>query len=321
VNPNLFYVYAVTASNGTSESDTSVYLIGRPVSLPRVLSASYANQTVRVRFSRAMQSPIQAGMFAIEKNGEVRYAQSVAVARDGEEAVLSFRYLLLDTGRYVVRVSGLRDIFNARLDTNFNTASFTVTAETQRAFYIVGREILSPYRISLTMNRPIDPATALPENFTMKPDGRVKAVRVETDKLFLDLEGRPIGAFGFNVSLIVRNLRSIDGLLIDTANSGNVATFSATKETLADVFTYPNPYSKSSGLDYVMFANLTRKATIHIYTLNGKAIKTIEHEGDTGGVRWHLDTNNGEKVASGIYIYRITAEGVGEKMGKLAVVR
>jgi len=321
VNPNLFYVYAVTASDGISESDTSAYLIGRAVSLPRVLSASYANQSVRVRFSRAMQSPFQAGMFAIEKGGEVRYAQSVAVARDGEEAVLSFRYLPLDTGQYTVRVSGLRDVFNARLDTNFNTASFTVTAESQSAFYIVGREILSPYRISLTMNRPIDPATALPEHFTMKPDGRVKSVRVETDKLFLDLEGRPVGALGFNVSLIVRNLRSIDGLLIDTANSGNVATFSATKETLADVFTYPNPYSKASGVDYVMFANLTRKATIHIYTLNGKAIKTIEHEGDTGGVRWHLDTNSGEKVASGIYIYRITAEGVAEKMGKLAVVR
>jgi len=161
----------------------------------------------------------------------------------------------------------------------------------------------------------------LPEHFTMKPDGRVKSVRVETDKLFLDLEGRPVGALGFNVSVIVQNLQSTDGLLIDTANSGNVATFSATKETLADVFTYPNPYSKSSGVDYVMFANLTRKATIHIYTLNGKAIKTIEHEGDTGGVRWHLDTNSGEKVASGIYIYRITAEGVAEKMGKLAVVR
>ncbi len=110
-------------------------------------------------------------------------------------------------------------------------------------------------------------------------------------------------------------------MTIDTANSGNIVTFTFTKENLADVFTYPNPYSKASGVDYVMFANLTRKATIHIYTLNGKAIRTIQHESDTGGARWNLDTNSGEKVASGIYIYRITAEGVSEKIGKLAVVR
>lgn len=321
VNPNLFYVYAVTASDGISESDTSTYLIGRPVSLPRVVSATFANQSLRVRFNRPMSPPIQAGMFAVEKNGEVKPAQSVAFAKGGEEAVLSFRYLPLDTGRYVVRVSGLRDMFNARLDSNFNSASFDVVPESQAAFYIVEKNIISPYRVSLTMNRPIDPNSVAPQNFTIKPNGRVKAATVQNEKLLLDLEGRPIGALGFSVSLIVRDIRSIDGLVIDTANSGNVVTFTSTKENLADVFTYPNPYSKSSGVDYVMFANLTRKATIHIYTLNGKAIRTIEHEGDTGGARWNLDTNNGEKIPSGIYIYRITAEGVAEKMGKLAVVR
>ncbi|MFN3560969.1 MAG: S8 family serine peptidase [Chloroherpetonaceae bacterium] len=321
VNPNLFYVYAVTASDGISESDTSAYLIGRAVPLPRVLSASFANQSLRVRFNRPMSPPIQAGMFLIEKNGEVKIAQSVAFARGGEEAVLSFRYVPLDTGRYVVRVSGLRDIFNARLDTNFNTATFEVVPESQAAFFIVEKAVISPYRISLTMNRPIDPSSVSPQNFTVKPDGRVKAATVQNNKLLLDLEGRPIGALGFTVSLVVREIRSTDGMLIDTANSGNVVSFASTKENLADVFTYPNPYSKASGVDFIMFANLTRKATIHIYTLNGKAIKTIQHEGDTGGARWNLDTNSGEKVASGIYIYRITAEGVSEKMGKLAIVR
>lgn len=321
VNPNLFYVYAVTASDGIRESDTSAYLIGRPVSLPRVVSASWANQSLRVRFNRPMQSPIQAGMFAIEKNGETRFAQSVAFARGGEEAVLSFRYAPLDTGRYVARVSGLRDIFNARLDTNFNAATFDVAPESQASFYIVEREVISPYRVSLTMNRPIDPNSVSPQNFTVKPDGRVRSASVQNDKMTLDLEGRPIGALGFTVSLVVRDIRSLDGLTIDTANSGNVVSFSSVKETLADVFAYPNPYSKSSGVDYVMFANLTRKATIHIYTLTGKAIKTIEHEGETGGARWQLDTDKGEKISSGVYIYRITAEGVAEKIGKLAVVR
>jgi subtilisin family serine protease len=321
VNPNTFYVYAVTASDGISESDTSAYLIGRPVSLPQVVSANFANQSLRIRFNRPMSTPIQAGMFSIEKNGEVKTAQSVAFAKGGEEAVLSFRYLPLDTGRYVVKVSGLRDIFNARLDSNFNTASFDVLPESQASFYIVEREVISPYQVSLTMNRPIDPSSVSVQNFTMKPNGRVKAATVQDEKLLLELEGRPIGALGFNVSLIVKDIRSVDGLTIDTANSGNLVTFTSTKENLADVFTYPNPYSKSSGVDYVMFANLTRKATIHIYTLNGKAIRTIEHQGDTGGARWHLDTDSGEKVASGIYIYRITAEGVAEKMGKLAIIR
>jgi hypothetical protein len=45
VNPNLFYVYAVTASDGISESDTSAYLIGRRCRCRVCWSASYANQT------------------------------------------------------------------------------------------------------------------------------------------------------------------------------------------------------------------------------------------------------------------------------------
>jgi hypothetical protein len=174
------------------------------------------------------------------------------------------------------------------------------------------------------MSKPIDDASAqVLSNYDVRPSGQVIRAAVDNARqtLTLQISGRAIGALGVPVSITLRNLRALDGTPIDTASSGNVVVFSEVKDDLSSVFTYPNPYRKGAGTDFVMFANLTRKATIEILTLNGRVIKRIEHTGETGGAKWFLDTEQGEKVSSGIYLYRVTAEGVPEKIGKLAIVR
>ncbi|MCS7013134.1 MAG: S8 family serine peptidase [Chloroherpetonaceae bacterium] len=328
VQRNRFYVYAVTAFDGVRESDTSVYVLSVPKPLPRLLSAEYdADDHLRLRFSDALQdAPLNPAWFEIQKQGGLSfYPTSAILARGAREVVLSFRNAPLDTGRYEVRVSpNVRDIFNARLDAQFRTASFDVRQVPSSAFFVLSRRALAPDQVELTMSKPIDAVSAQSlSNYEVRPSGRVSSVEVDNreNRLRLRLEGRRIGALGVPVSITLRRLRAADGTPIDTASSGNVVVFSEVKDDLSSVFTYPNPYHQRAGVDFVMFANLTRKATIEILTLTGRVIKRIEHSGETGGARWFLDTEQGEKVSSGIYLYRITAEGVPEKVGKLAVVR
>jgi hypothetical protein len=132
----------------------------------------------------------------------------------------------------------------------------------------------------------------------------------------------PIGSLGKIYRVEARNLHSTGGTPIDTTH--NVVTLNFYQTNLNHVFVYPNPYktgSKVDGQECVMFANLTPDAEIRILNLNGIVIRTLKSQGNlTGGVRWYLDNDRGEKVGSGVYLYYVTGGG-DTFWGKLAVVR
>ncbi len=107
---------------------------------------------------------------------------------------------------------------------------------------------------------------------------------------------------------------------------------------LDKILVAPNPYRGSADwerLDYegrIAFYNLPRRCTIYIYTITGELVDVVYHnmpgddtpdpeESETGGERWDMITSNGQSIASGIYIYRVTSPEYGEKIGKFAVIR
>jgi uncharacterized delta-60 repeat protein len=72
---------------------------------------------------------------------------------------------------------------------------------------------------------------------------------------------------------------------------------------------YPNPFNPSTSLRYSL--NQTAQITLKIYNVLGQEIKTLVNEEQTPGfkeVNWDGTNNNGAKVASGIYIYRLEAK-------------
>ncbi|MCY7363651.1 MAG: T9SS type A sorting domain-containing protein, partial [Ignavibacteria bacterium] len=78
--------------------------------------------------------------------------------------------------------------------------------------------------------------------------------------------------------------------------------------------------------EYITFANVTKDATIEIYNLNGKILYTISETDGNGGVEWNMIDNNGNKVNTGIYLYKASGKNsagqeVEEQMGKFAIVR
>jgi len=106
------------------------------------------------------------------------------------------------------------------------------------------------------------------------------------------------------------------------------------EQELDDIGVVPNPYVGGSGFEQrsqisgrgerrLQFINLPQEATITIFNLRGELVDEIEHfsASDNGSVFWDLQTRGGQDIAYGVYIYHVKAPGIGEHVGKFAVVK
>lgn len=99
------------------------------------------------------------------------------------------------------------------------------------------------------------------------------------------------------------------------------------------IYVVPNPYvafssleqpgatSTKRGEDQLQFRNLPPVCTIRIYTLVGELVNTIEKNDNNSYASWNLLSNEGQRVAYGVYIYHVDAPGVGQKIGRLALIK
>jgi hypothetical protein len=71
------------------------------------------------------------------------------------------------------------------------------------------------------------------------------------------------------------------------------------------------------------FINLPAQCTIRIYTVTGSLVKTLYKDSSPidGSITWNLVSEDGMDIAYGLYIYHIDAPGVGEKVGKFALIK
>jgi hypothetical protein len=101
---------------------------------------------------------------------------------------------------------------------------------------------------------------------------------------------------------------------------------------LAAFTVYPNPFQPNdgnalTGVEYngavntgITFENLPQGSRIRIFTALGEQV--ADHTIDaTGGTQWDVRNARGERVASGVYVYIVTAPNGERRTGKLAVVR
>lgn len=107
------------------------------------------------------------------------------------------------------------------------------------------------------------------------------------------------------------------------------------KDQLKDIFVVPNPYVASSNFEpantyrsgrgdrRIYFMNLPAECTIKIYTITGQLVNTLYHNSaiDDGQLSWNLVTKDGMNLAYGIYLYHVEAKGIGESIGRFAVIK
>jgi len=125
-------------------------------------------------------------------------------------------------------------------------------------------------------------------------------------------------------------LTSLDSYTLSTQSAN---TSSATEKDLDKITVIPNPYAITSSYETkpwikeLQFHNLPEECEIRIFTISGDLIQILHHEPNSDGYRgpaveaWNLWTYNDQEVAFGVYIFHIKAEGIGEKLGKFAIIK
>ncbi len=107
------------------------------------------------------------------------------------------------------------------------------------------------------------------------------------------------------------------------------------KSELSNVAVVPNPYVAASEFEIkpnlqsgrgdrlIYFIHLPAKCTIRIYTLSGELVKTLYHDSlfEDGSESWNLLSRDQMEIAYGIYIFHVDAPGVGEHIGKFAIIK
>jgi len=110
---------------------------------------------------------------------------------------------------------------------------------------------------------------------------------------------------------------------------------SMAKDNLSRINVVPNPYlgaatwekrnlnSSGRGERKIDFINLPAQCTVRIYTITGALIKTLSKDSgfSDGSLSWDLVTEDGMDAAYGVYLYHVDAPGVGEHIGKFALIK
>ncbi|MCH7573881.1 MAG: hypothetical protein IIA59_02035 [Candidatus Marinimicrobia bacterium] len=107
-------------------------------------------------------------------------------------------------------------------------------------------------------------------------------------------------------------------------------------DAMANIYVVPDPYVAVNPLEprqssalvgrgerRVEFVNLPEQCTIRIYSVSGKLVRVLKHNTsfDKGREAWDLLSKDGLEVAFGIYFFHVDAEGVGEKVGRFAIIK
>jgi hypothetical protein len=82
-------------------------------------------------------------------------------------------------------------------------------------------------------------------------------------------------------------------------------------------------YSSGRGERVINFIHLPATCTIRIFTVAGHLVKTLTKETTSadGSLPWDLITDDGMDIAYGLYVYHVDAPGIGEHIGKFAVIK
>ncbi len=125
----------------------------------------------------------------------------------------------------------------------------------------------------------------------------------------------------------VLKLSCWDNLNNYTEKEITIRTNTSDNLTLAEVVNFPNPFSGSTYFTFQLVApSGSADLTINVYTVTGRKIKEINTIGHNGFNRvfWDGLDRDGDILANGVYLYKITAEDGStrtEKIEKLAIVR
>lgn len=291
-----------------------------------VSAVSNSNRSVIVTFSEKMKNTID----NLQSFNVIGLGYPNSISPNNQYSYLLTYNSDFPAGDHQIIIKDIKDFYGSPIQTDTLTFTASQTPEVQ-AFYVSSFEIINSYKIKLTFNFPVDQTSALnANNYLFSPDNKVSAVQIDQSDLktiYLDLTGnKPVGSIGKEYVLRIENLISdaASGGVSINSGAGSYIVLSTFARDLSNVFVYPNPTKEQT--EKITFANLPQRAKISIWSIDGKLINEIEENDGNGGVDFNLIDFSGNRLSSGVYIYRVVqlddtrTEGE-EKLGKFAIIR
>ncbi len=116
---------------------------------------------------------------------------------------------------------------------------------------------------------------------------------------------------------------------------GNELNTALPESALDDIYVVPDPYVAVNSLEprnillsgrgerRIDFRNLPQECTIRIFTMSGRQVKVLHHSSpqEDSIESWNLQSDDGLDVSFGVYIYHVEAPGIGEKIGRFAIIK
>ncbi|PLX30572.1 MAG: hypothetical protein C0600_08030 [Ignavibacteria bacterium] len=322
------YLYAVSTVDSSKQPPESPKVFSRllrPHERPVLDSIVHAQEGQLLLYSsQDMGTTIPSAQHFL-LNGSTE-PQSVALL-DARTILLSFGSLA--DGDYGLQLTELRDGEGIPFGIS-SYGPFSVVNTVQNECYIERVEYRPPRTFDVWFNAPVEAVTAQnAAHYEFQPVGYAIAAQLdEADPRHVVVElaeGATIGALGKEYVLRVSGVRCTSGAIIGDG-PGSTAGVILNRQTLEDVFVYPNPLRPSHQQHFVTFANLTPRADIRIYTLSGLFVAEVQEDDGNGGTEWDLTDKDGNPVPDGVYLFRASgtdASGneVEAVMGKFAIIR
>ena len=84
-----------------------------------------------------------------------------------------------------------------------------------------------------------------------------------------------------------------------------------------------NNLSSGRGERVIHYIHLPQQCTIQIFSIRGQLVDTIEHNSpiENGVAKWDLVSKDGINVSYGVYIYHVSAPGIGEYISRFALIK
>ena len=120
------------------------------------------------------------------------------------------------------------------------------------------------------------------------------------------------------------HLAIISGNWDETGNAPPIDYTASLRWTSGDsqneVLAFPNIIKPGQEAAQITFTNLPSESVIEIFSGNGMRLASVQPESSGQIAFWNLQTDQGNPVASGVYIYRVVSNGEAQS-GKIMVIR
>ncbi len=320
---NTSYIYSVTISGNipTPASPISIVETHDPATI--VAAEQHSRDQIKILMSR----PIDASSSTLARF-KLGNAESSSALWASDRSFLVTFPSTIPVGNHPLKILFMRDAGGMEGDTS-HSFNFNATAVDTAALIIRSFRLLSSQSIQIEFSGDIDMTKAKNASFYSLRNSIKSFTVTSVDSVQPNVIRINVAQTSSLTQLALRLEVSVSSNVISKSgeqlNGGKGQSFSISQEqsVLSNIILYPNPVRNSQKLSFV---NIPPNCKISIYSSAGERVRVFDRLSTIEGFSWDMKNDNGEDVATGVYIYRVEQLDAGNAvanttMGKFAVIR